>query len=88
MTRFLSCPPFVQDVGARTLMTYKGKRVIYIGEGRGGGTGDDQMHRILDKDWTEVDSGEPVQWWGVHDLVTVYERGARHTELRKEIAQP
>jgi hypothetical protein len=45
-------------------MTYKGKRVIYIGEGRGGGTGDDQMHRILDKDWTEVDSGEPVQWWG------------------------
>jgi hypothetical protein len=75
-TLFLSWPPFQQDVGARILMAYKGKRVIYIGEGQGA-TGDDELRRILDADWTEIDSRQPVQWWGVHDRVTVYERGAQ-----------
>ena len=74
-TLFLSWPPHGQDVGARILMAYKGKRVIYIGEGRGGGTGDSEMHVILDRDWTEVDSRQPVRWWGVNDRVTVHERG-------------
>jgi hypothetical protein len=74
-TLFLSWPPHAQDVGTRVLMTYQGKRVIYIGEGHGGGTGDDEMHRILDRDWTEVGSRQPVQWWGQRDWVRVYERG-------------
>jgi hypothetical protein len=73
-TLFLSWPPYAQDVGARVLTAYRGKRVIYIGEGQGGGTGDDEMHLILDRDWTEVDSCQPVQWCGVDDRVTVYER--------------
>jgi hypothetical protein len=61
---------------------YNGKRVIYIGEdhrvrdlGRAGATGDDDTHQILDSDWTEVDSRQPVQFWGIQDRVTVYERG-------------
>ncbi len=61
-TLFLSWPPFAQDVGARILMAYKGKRVIYIGEDEGH-TGDDEMRVTLDRDWTEVDSRRPVQWW-------------------------
>jgi len=73
-TLFLSWPPFGQDVGARVLAAYRGGRVIYIGQGRGGGTGDDEMHAILDRDWTEVDSHRPVQWWGVNDRVRVYQR--------------
>ncbi len=72
-TLFLSWPPFQQDVGARIMLAYKGKRVIYIGEGQGA-TGDEELRRILDSDWTEVDSHRPVQWWGVQDRVTVYER--------------
>jgi len=75
-TLFLSWPPFQQDVGARILMAYKGKRVIYIGEGQGA-TGDDELRRILDADWTEIDSRQPVQWWGVRDTVAVYERGTQ-----------
>jgi hypothetical protein len=75
-TLFLSWPPFAQDVGARILMAYKGNRVVYIGED-GGHTGDDEMRLILDRDWTEVDSRQPVQFWGVHDRVTVYERGCQ-----------
>lgn len=73
-TLFLSWPPHGQDVGARILLAYKGNRVIYVGEGRGGGTGDDEMHEILDQDWTEAASRLPVQWWGQRDRVTVYER--------------
>ncbi|WP_152531363.1 hypothetical protein [Mycobacterium sp. UM_CSW] len=74
-TLFLSWPPHGQDVGERILLAYKGNRVIYVGDGQGGATGDDRMHRILETDWTEVDSRQPVQWWGQHDRVTVYERG-------------
>jgi hypothetical protein len=73
-TLFLSWPPHGQDVGARILLAYKGNRLIYIGDGRGGGTGDDQMHQILETQWTELDSRQPVLWWGQRDRVTVYER--------------
>lgn len=73
-TLLLSWPPHGQDVGARILSVYEGARVIYIGDAQGGATGDDQMHLILDTDWIEVDSHQPVQWWGQHDRVTVYQR--------------
>jgi hypothetical protein len=73
-TLFLSWPPFQQDVGARTLVAYQGERVIYIGEAKGGGTGDDEMHSILETEWTKVDTRQPVQWWGAKDRLTVYER--------------
>lgn len=73
-TLFLSWPPHGQDVGTRVLTAYKGERVIYIGDDRGGATGDDRMHLILEAEWTEVDARQPVQWWGQHDWVKVYER--------------
>ena len=31
-TLFLSWPPHGQDIGARTVLAYQGKRVIYVGE--------------------------------------------------------
>jgi hypothetical protein len=58
------------------LTAYQARRVIYIGDGRGGATGDDRMHRILETQWAEVASRQPVQWWGQHDRMMVYERGA------------
>lgn len=73
-TLFLSWPPHDQDVGARILLSYKGNRLIYVGDGRGGGTGDDHMHQILETQWTEIDARQPVLWWGQRDRVTVYER--------------
>lgn len=73
-TLFLSWPPHGQDVGARILNAFQGKRVIYVGDDSGGATGDDEMHRLLRTDWTAVASRQPVLWWGQHDQVTVYER--------------
>ena len=71
-TLLLSWPPHGKDVGARTVKSYGGKRVIFIGDTRG--TGDPQMHGILDAEWIEVDTRQPVQWWGIDDRVGVYER--------------
>ena len=71
-TLLLSWPPHGKDVGARTLKSYGGNRVIFIGDGRG--TGDSHMHGILDAEWVEVDARQPVQWWGIDDRVGVYER--------------
>jgi hypothetical protein len=74
-TLFLSWPPFAQDVGTRILRAYQshqGKRVISIAEDEGQ-TGDDELRLALQTDWTEVDSRQPVQWWGIRDRVSVYE---------------
>lgn len=69
----LAWPP-MDDAGARTLARYRGDRVIYIGESRGGCTGDEDLHDALRRDWNEVAYHRPVQWWGVHDDITVYDR--------------
>jgi hypothetical protein len=73
-TLLLSWPPHGQDGGARTLAAYGGERVIYLGDARGGATGDDEMHDVLETRWREIDSHTPVQWWGQHDRVAVFER--------------
>jgi hypothetical protein len=72
-TLFLSWPP-MDDVGARILHAYQGGRVIFIGESEGGCTGDDELFERLGKEWDEVAARVPVQWNGLHDVVTVYER--------------
>lgn len=72
-TLLLSWPP-MDDAGTRVLRAYAGSRVIYIGEGEGGCTGDDDLHALLAKDWTSIAERVPVQWDGLHDVVTVYER--------------
>lgn len=73
-TLFLSWPP-MDEAGADILTAYHGDRVIHIGEGEGGCTGDERLFEALAKDWTEIASHVPVQWDGIHDVVTVYTRG-------------
>jgi hypothetical protein len=75
-TLLLSWPPYGSSVGADVLKIYQGSRVIYIGEGEGGCCGDDEMFQLLDDHWTEVVDHRPVQWFGMHDWVTVYDRTA------------
>lgn len=73
-TLFLSWPP-MDEAGAEILNAYAGSRVIHIGEGDGGCTGDERLFEQLAKGWTEVASRTPVQWDGIQDVVTVYTRG-------------
>jgi hypothetical protein len=72
---FLAWPPYSEPSGARLLREYRGHRVIFIGEGDGGCTGDEDLHELLDAEWHEIASHRPIQWWGLHDDITVYERG-------------
>lgn len=76
-TMLLSWPPYGTDVGARALKAYGGNKVIYMGEGQGGCTGSDRMFNLFSKGWKEVACHRPVQWWGVRDRITVYERAKK-----------
>lgn len=76
-TLLLCWPPYSTNDAHRALRAYEGDRVIYIGEGPGGCTGDDQFHDQLASEWVEVDSRRPVQWWGIHDWITVFDRKKR-----------
>lgn len=73
-TLLLSWPPYNTPDGADVLAAYPGDRVIYIGEGNGGCTGDDRMHDMLGEHWTEVATHQPVRYFGIRDYVTVYDR--------------
>jgi len=72
---FLSWPPYNEPSAFRTLREFQGDRVIYIGEGVGGCTGDEDFHELLESEWHEIASHRPIQWWGLHDDITVFERG-------------
>jgi hypothetical protein len=73
---FLAWPPYSQRAGEDILRAYEGHKVIYIGESGGGCTGDEGLHDLLNAEWHPVAEHRPVQWWGLHDDITVYERGS------------
>jgi hypothetical protein len=73
-TLLLAWPPYDDPAGSRSLSVYRGERVIYMGEGMGGCTGNDMMHRRLDRDFKLIDEHTPVTWEGLHDRITVYQR--------------
>jgi hypothetical protein len=62
-------------------MAYTGNRIIYVGEDEGH-TGDHEMRLMLDRDWTEVDSRRPVQWWELGSRVGRCCSGATLNPLR------
>lgn len=67
-------PPYDDPMAANALRVFKGSKLIYIGEGSGGCTGDDCFHDILWKEWQEVDIVCIPQWQGIHDCLYLYTR--------------
>jgi hypothetical protein len=51
-------------------------KLIYIGEGWGGCTGDDRFFSMLGRSWEQVKEVEIPQWWGIHDQLYMYKRKA------------
>jgi len=70
---FLCWPP-KSDMALECLKHYQGKRLVYIGEGDGGCTASEEFFEKLEQEWEEKASHRPIQWSGIHDYVTVYER--------------
>src|SRR5947209_5294851 len=50
-TLFLCWPPYASDFAYQCLSVYQGQRLVFIGEGDGGCTGDDDFFNLLEKQW-------------------------------------
>jgi hypothetical protein len=79
-TLLLCWPPYDEPFGYQCLRSFRGHWLVYIGEDRGGCTGNYAMFRKLERDWTEVRRVAIPQWCGIHDSMWVYERKAFSSE--------
>ena len=73
-TLFLCWPPYNTPMAYDCLRQYEGKRLVFIGEGDGGCTGDDAFWELLQEEWEEVLYVNIPTWWGIRDHMTVWER--------------
>lgn len=67
-------PPYADPMAFKTLKTYKGNKVIYIGEGHGGCTADDAFHELLWNQFELVKEVNIPQFNGLHDKMWFFER--------------
>ncbi len=76
-TLLIVWPSYDEDWTGKALAHYTekgGTKVVYVGEGRGGCTGDDLFHTILDEQWLEIEDLRILQWFGINDYLTIYTR--------------
>lgn len=72
---FLCWPPYDNPMAADALDLYTGDTVIYVGEGRGGCTGDSDFHFKLQKEFGLADEIIDIPVWeGIHDRMYVFRR--------------
>lgn len=72
----LCWPDYATSMAADCLKRFRGDRVVYIGEGSGGCTGDDCFHEQLRK-WHEEEEVVIPQWPGLYDYLVLYRRKER-----------
>lgn len=70
----LCWPPYDKPLAADAIKTYQGSTIIYIGEGYGGCTGDDEFHKLLNADWEQKQEIRIPQWYGIRDFMGIYQR--------------
>ena len=73
-TLFICWPEYREPMAYDCVKTYKGRYLIYVGEGWGGCTGDDKFHELLKDKWNLLDRINIPQWDGIHDFMYVYRR--------------
>lgn len=71
---FLCWPPYDMPMAYKTLKNYRGKTLIYIGEGHYGCTGCKLFHKEIDKNWEKIDDLYIPQWPGIGDRLVIYGR--------------
>jgi len=71
---FLCWPVYAEPMAAECLRRYKGDTVIYVGEGYGGCTGDDNFHSMLSDQFEEIEVIHIPQWKCVYDNLTIWKR--------------
>ncbi|AAM88757.1 hypothetical protein PhiCh1p84 [Natrialba phage PhiCh1] len=73
-TLFLCWPPYGNEMAADAVEAFEGDTLIYVGEGRGGCTGDDRFHRLLHQEWELVETVAIPTYLGIHDRLEVWSR--------------
>jgi hypothetical protein len=71
---FMCWPPYSDPMAHECLKNYRGNRILYVGEGGGGCTGDGAFWERIDKEWDEGDSIMIPQWFGINDYMCVFTR--------------
>jgi hypothetical protein len=67
------CWPYMNSMAADWMKRCSPKRVIYVGEGNGGCTADDEFHELIEKHYKEIESVSIPQYESIHDCLKVYE---------------
>jgi hypothetical protein len=84
----VSWPVYDSPIASNVLkefMKTDGEYVIYIGEGRGGCTADDEFHDLLDEHWDLRDTLLDARcWWGIYDAPHLYSRNTSYVEAKLE----
>lgn len=71
---FLCWPPYANPMAYDCLRNFMGDRVVFIGEGAGGCTGDDAFFELLESDFECVDDIRNSNYFGIHDYASAYKR--------------
>jgi hypothetical protein len=71
----LCWPSYDSGFAASALKAYRGDTLVFVGEGHGGCTADDEFFELLDEGWDETSiSPMHVSYWGIHCSATAYVR--------------
>jgi len=67
-------PPYDDPMANDVLKAFDGNKLIYVGEGNYGCTGDECFHSQLDKEWKNVGYIDIPKWEGIGDSAMIYVR--------------
>ena len=76
-TLFICWPPYDTPMANDILNRYKGDHFIYIGEGDGGCTGDEDFFKTLDEEWEEIDLFPIPNFHAINDWMWIYKRRSK-----------
>lgn len=65
-------PPYANPLAHEALKSFRGNKIILIGEGESGCTGDDNFYCLLSKEWQEVKRVEIPRWERIYDDLTFW----------------
>jgi hypothetical protein len=72
---FMAWPPYDNPMAHTVVTSMKvGTYLIYVGEGHGGCTGDDNFFGCLYNDFEEVDCFNIPKWSGINDACWIYKK--------------
>ena len=70
----MSWPPYDCSLAYETIRSFKGNKLIFVGESKGGCTANDDFFKELNKNWKFIKDIDIPQWAGIHDYLFLYVR--------------